>query len=488
MDRPDRDPEEAPLARAVVRRLEGDADPGTVRGVAERILRVRHPGESRTRRTRRLLGIGDPFPPAVEAEAERAAGAPDRDAVERLDLRDLETYTIDNPWTRDRDDALSVVERDGRLDVSVHVSDVATLVRRGSGIDAAARLRGVTHYWPDGTFPMLPALVERRASLDADAAGRPVLTARFACLGGPEPPAGAPPSLEPLGIHAATIRVAANLSYDEADEAMRTRAQPWAAPLLRLWEHLRAVRRARGGDAVASRREARILVEGDGERIDIVPVEGGTPARLLIEELALATGMAVAAWASGRGVPLIYRIQDAPSARSRGPERAGYTLTPDAHHSLGGALYAHVTSPIRRYVDLLNQRQVLSRLAAERPPGAAVEPDEQVDLQRINLGVRRVLDAARSLERNAHRYWALRWLAARPGDVFDAEVRADPDSVSGARPPRALVLPVVVLLPIAGLDRSVLAAAAADGKDHAIVRVRVEVGDAETLDGRAIVV
>jgi hypothetical protein len=77
--------------------------------------------------------------------------------------------------------------------------------------------------------------------------------------------------------------------------------------------------------------------------------------------------MAAARWALERGVPLVYRVQDAPRDDG-GPRRATYTLTPDPHHAMGGALYAHVTSPLRRFQDFLTHWQLKGWLHEGRAP------------------------------------------------------------------------------------------------------------------------
>jgi len=474
--------EEERLVRAVADALALDGDAPPPRALADRLLRVRHPGASRTFRTRRILGLDPTFPADVEAAA--GAEPPDPLAALREDLGDLPAFAIDDPWTRLRDDALAVVEDGGALEVLVLVADGAAAIPHDDPIDRAAQRRAVTHYWPDGVVPMLPpALAEQRLSLDADGRPRNVLAAHFRCGGRADAP-----RLELLRLFPARVRIAANRGYDEVDAALREPRAPDDERLARLWTHLAAVRRARGVPEEPPRPEVRLVVEGDGEHIEIRELLAGTPARRVIEELALATGMAAARWALERGVPLVYRVQDAPRDDG-GPRRATYTLTPDPHHAMGGALYAHVTSPLRRYADLLNQRQILARLS-----GGVLPPVPQVELQRVTLALRDVLDRARDLEREAHRYWALRWLAARPEDVFDAELRLDPQSLGGARSPRALVRPVSVLLPVepadAVLDRAhaALGRRDASGAPPAVLplRVRVEVLDAETLSARAV--
>jgi exoribonuclease-2 len=473
--------EEAGLVRAVAEALAGAGEAPPPRALADRLLRVRHPGASRTFRTRRILGLAAEFPADVEAAARELPADPL--AATRIDLTDLPTIAIDDPWTRLRDDALAVVEDDGALEVYVQIADAAAAVPRDGPVDRAARRRGVTHYWPDGILPMVsPALAEARLSLDADGAPRNVLAAHFRCTG----PADAP-ALQLLRLVPARVRVRANRNYDEVDAALRDPRSPDDERLARLWRHLAAVRQARGVPDEPPRREVRLVVEDDGARIEVRELQAGTPARRVIEELALATGMASARWALERGTPLVYRVQDAPRD-DRGPPRATYTLTPDRHHAMGGALYAHVTSPLRRYVDLLNQRQLVARLAE-----GALETAPQVDLQRVTLALRDLLDRARDLEREAHRYWAMRWLAERADEVFEAELRLEPQLLGGARSPRVMVQPVAVLLPVEPADdvldqaHSAWGRRDADGRTPTVLplRVRVEVRDAEALVARA---
>ncbi|NMC70320.1 MAG: RNB domain-containing ribonuclease [Myxococcales bacterium] len=460
--------------------LDGEAPPP--RHLADRLLRVRHHGASRTFRTRRILGLDPTFPAGVESAAREEPADPL--AALREDLGGLPALAIDDTWTRLRDDALAVIEERGVLEVYVLIADGAAAIPHDGPIDRDARRRAVTHYWPDGIVPMVPpALAEERLSLDADGRPRNVLAAHFRCAGGPDAP-----RLELLRLLPARVRIAANRSYDEVDTALREPRTPDDDRLARLWTCLAAVRRARGVPAEPPRPEVRLVVEGDGARIEIRELLAGTPARRLVEELALATGMAAARRALESGTPLVYRVQDAPSD-DRGPRRATYTLTPDPHHAMGGALYAHVTSPLRRYADLLNQRQILARLS-----GGALPPVPQVELQRVTLALRDVLDRARDLERDAHRYWALRWLAARPGEILDAELRLDPQFLGGARSPRALVRPVAVLLPVEPAEEVLDRAHAAMGRRDPggappaalALRVRVEVRDAEALAARAV--
>ena len=473
--------EEGRIVRAVAEALAGAGEPLPPRALADRLLRARHPGAGRTFRTRRILGLDATFPADVEAAAVEAPA--DALAEVRVDLTDLPTIAVDDPWTRLRDDALAVVEGDGALEVYVLIADAAAAIPRDEPVDRAARRRGVTHYWPDGIVPMVPpSLAEARLSLDADGVPRNVVAAHFRCGGTDDAP-----TLELLRLVPARVRVRANRDYDEVDAALRDPRTPDDARLARLWRHLAAVRQARGAPEEPPRREVRLVVEGDGARIDIRELLAGTPARRVIEELALATGMASARWALDHGTPLVYRVQDAPR-EDRGPLRATYTLTPDRHHAMGGALYAHVTSPLRRYVDLLNQRQLAARLS-----GGTVEAAPQVDLQRVTLALRDLLDRSRDLEREAHRYWALRWLAGHADETLDAELRLEPQLLGGARTPRAMVRPVAVLLPVEPADEvldrahSAMGRRDADGRAPAVLslRVRVEVRDVEALVARA---
>jgi len=147
----------------------------------------------------------------------------------------------------------------------------------------------------------------------------------------------------------------------------------------------------------------------------------------VVREMMILAGEAAARWAFGRGLPFPYYSQEAPGERDHLPEglagefakrrlmRAGMAGTqPRAHQGLGVPMYAQITSPLRRYGDLLGHQQIRAALAA-----AAGRRDRQVlPADELSMRLARAAAAAAALrraERSSEAHWTLAWLLDRPG-------------------------------------------------------------------------
>ncbi|MFO0750701.1 MAG: ribonuclease catalytic domain-containing protein, partial [Myxococcota bacterium] len=325
------------------------------------------------------------FAPEVLAEAERVAQQP---LPIGKDLSHLMALAIDDPETTEIDDAVALDPSDPER-LHVLIADAAAWVTPGSLLDKAAQARVSTLYLPEGKVPMLPPVIaEGVASLIAGAE-RSALDFSFRIE--------ADGRLRDLDITRVRIRVQRAFTYDEADRLLTggeaeagaaDLAGPEAAALRRvaeLVERHRAARHRRGA-VTFQRPEVYFVREPDGT---IRPKVGDPlgPARQLISELLVATCAAAAEYCVDRGIPCLYRTQAAPdepvpatdprTGRIDDPARQYELLrrlkpsqlktTADAHFTLGVGAYTQLTSPIRRYADLLMHQQIAAVLRTGRP-------------------------------------------------------------------------------------------------------------------------
>ena len=354
-------------------------------------------------------GIPTGFSPAAEAEA-KAARPPE--LGKRTDLRHIPLLTIDPPDARDHDDAVYAepdtdLRNPGGWIVWVAIADVSAYVRPGSALDREARDKGNSVYFPDRVEPMLPEALSaglcslREGENRACLAVRMVFDARGKKTG--------------HQFVRGLMRSAAKLSYEQAQNAIDGLPYDATGPLLEsvlkpLWAAyatMKIGREARQPLAIESL-ERRIVLDEDGKVVSITP-RASLEAHKLIEEMMIQANVCAAQTLEQRGSPLIYRVHDAPSqeklrslaeflgtigvawtkgeaARTdrfnrlladthEGPHadivnevvlrtqmQAHYNTENIGHFGLNLDRYAHFTSPIRRYADLIVHRALISAL------------------------------------------------------------------------------------------------------------------------------
>jgi len=409
-------------------------------------------------------GLPDSFPAEVEAEAERVPREVRAKEVEgRTDFRSWPTVTVDPETARDHDDAISL-ERlpNGHWRLGVHIADVAHYVPEGSPLDQEAYLRGTSVYFPDRVVPMLPehlsshicSLVEgedrltQSAVLELDGRGK-VRKAEF---------------------HDGVIRSDARMSYQQVqaivggDASLRERF----APLVRQLEHMDELaklmrkRRYERGSLDFDLPEPKLVLGASGEMTGIVATERLDSMRV-IEEFMLAANEAVAGRLHRAGAGALYRIHERPD-----PERVeeftelaasfGYRIPGDledvrpedfqlvlrqiegkpeeklisylllrtmklaryheenlGHFGLAADMYAHFTSPIRRYPDLVAHR-ALRALRRGGDPGA--QPGFLQALPEMGRHLSDMERRATDAERELVEWKKVRFMADKLGDAF----------------------------------------------------------------------
>ena len=411
-------------------------------------------------------GIPDTFPADVIAAADNARETP---GVKRVDLTGMPLITIDPVDARDHDDAVyaeadSDPGNSGGWKVTVAIADVAAYVRNGEPLDREARKRGNSTYFPDRVVPMLPEELSadlcslREGELRACLAVEMVFNADGRKLR--------------HRFMRATMRSAAKLSYEDAQTAIdgtpTDKSGPLLDPVLKpLWAAYSCVKQARDkrGPLELEMPERRVWFDDDG-RVAGVRVRDRFDAHKLIEEFMIQANVCAAETLEQKRSPLLYRVHDEPSDTKiaslgefletlgikwtkgervtparfnrllslakdgehavtvsemvlRSQSQAVYAVENLGHFGLSLTHYAHFTSPIRRYSDLIVHRGLIRAL------GFGDDGLTDYDIQTLeDTADHLVMTERRSMaaEREANdRYLAL-FLADRVGAEFDGRV------------------------------------------------------------------
>jgi ribonuclease R len=408
-------------------------------------------------------GIPNHFTDELEAEAARMAKLPLGD---REDLRALPIVAIDPVDARDFDDAVWASAREGGgFDAIVAIADVSFYVRPGSELDAQARKRGNSVYFPDRVVPMLPETLsadvcslragDDRAALAChlviDARGQ-VKSWRFA---------------------RSVIRVAANIPYEDAQAAIDgTLAHPLTETALRpLWDCWAALAKARAKREPLDLDlpERRVVLDEAG-RIMSVAARERLDAHRLIEDYMIAANVAAAKALEAKKAPCMYRVHEPPAREKlvalkdyletfdiafalgqvikpatfnriidrlgtadhrqvvmeqilRSQTQAYYSPINAGHFGLSLGSYGHFTSPIRRYADLLVHRSLVA--AYDLEPARAETAISKDDFDRMDIigtaisqAERRAMEAERE---TVDRYVAA-YLSMRVGEVIETRI------------------------------------------------------------------
>ncbi len=334
----------------------------------------------------------------------------------RRDLTMVPTVTIDDADTEDKDDALSLEiipdQPSPTFRIGIHIADGGALIPYGGAIDREADRRMSTLYLPERQVTMLPPKVsnqigsllpdERRAALS--------LLARVTESG------------EVLGweVMPSVIRSQAALAYEEVDQALDDPSHPWHQMLESLNRVALSLRQKRGeaGAVMMDRSEMRMEVKPSGE-VE-VRVLHQTASRQLVAELMILSNSLMAEFCRDRDLPVAYRSQaradledviaeipDGPLRRYQMMRRltpADLDTVPAHHGGLGVPAYIQITSPLRRYPDLVMQRQI-SRFLNSGEPLYSTE-DIASMAQRAEAQLREL----GKLEDERKRYWFLKYL------------------------------------------------------------------------------
>jgi len=327
---------------------------------------------------------GDAFPPH-----------PLPTAGEELPLAPTVAFSLDEVGTTEIDDAFSMTRLEsGMLRIGIHIAAPALGIAPGSPLDAIARERLSTAYMPGRKYTMLPDDVVARFSLDHGAA-QPAVSLYFE-VGEDGLPRATHSRVERINI-AANLRHAQYDTLNEAFEAGKGVGLPYEGELRELWRVATALERQRGRPSTgAAILDYSFFVEDD--RVRIVPRKRGAPLDKLVSELMILVNASWGELLAERDVAAIYRVQSTGKVR--------LSVHPEPHEGLGVRSYAWMSSPLRRYVDLVNQRQLVAALQGRRAPFGRTSEALLSAMRAFELTYARYDEHQRAMET----YWSLRWL------------------------------------------------------------------------------
>ncbi|MBP0591871.1 RNB domain-containing ribonuclease [Paraburkholderia sp. LEh10] len=348
---------------------------------------------------------GTGFPPVTVGEL-----------PEDLPQAEVEAFSIDDVTTTEIDDAFSVEHlADGRVRIGVHIAAPALGIERGDAVDALARGRLSTVYMPGDKITMLPHGVVDRFTL-AEGGLRPALSLYSIVKRETQ-------EIVASETRAELVYVKNNLRHNTLDELVTEEAlangtgdYPHKEDIAVLWPFAqslfekRQVARAGYGLKREVQRNTDFNFYVEGEHVTITPRRRGSPLDTIVAELAILANSTWGAFLHDHGVPGIYRSQRAFGAPT-GPKRTRMQTTAAPHEGLGVAQYAWSTSPLRRYVDLVNQWQLIAciqhgvtaKLAAPFKP-------KDADLFAVVQGFDDTYTAYADHQRRMEYFWCLRWL------------------------------------------------------------------------------
>jgi exoribonuclease-2 len=360
------------------------------------------------------------FPERVRAVAAQLVGSKSTAsfAASRKDLTDIPLMTIDGRGTLDFDDALSIEEKEGSFRLGVHIIDVGHFIQKDDAIDQEALSRGSSIYMPDQKISMLPsALAEGLCSLKAGNL-RPAISIMI--------------ELNPLAeitdyeIFPSLIKVKHQLTYYDVNvDAEENRN------ILILRDIAEKFRKKRLDARAVQITVPEINVWVNENRdISVNRINRESPGRMLVSEIMIMANWLMARYLKAHSVPAIFRTQPEPRERlyknnagtlfqnwmqRRLLSRFILSADPDWHSGLGLDAYVTATSPIRKYFDLVTQRQIRASLGLEEAY-TAEQITEIIHLLEVPM------NAVGRFQFSRHRYWLLKYLENQIGQKEEAIV------------------------------------------------------------------
>ncbi|NMF97693.1 RNB domain-containing ribonuclease [Aromatoleum toluolicum] len=349
--------------------------------------------------------------PAFEAPADPAD----------LPLAQVAAFSIDDATTTEIDDAFSVTPREGGgWRIGIHIAAPALGFARGSSLDAIARRRLSTVYMPGNKITMLPDVVVETFTL---AAGRdcPAVSLYLDVT--------AALAVQRHETVVERVPIVANLRHHDIEPLFNEQVLhdhsggpdfEWKRELTLLWD-LANVLEAGRGKAEDNRNQVDFnfyvdwqthTADGPGY-VTISQRKRGSPLDKLVAEMMILANSTWGKLLDEAGIPGLYRVQ------SGGKVRMSTAAGP--HDGLGVDCYAWSSSPLRRYVDMVNQWQIVSVLRDEAPAFAPKSADLMAAMRDFDVTYAAYADFQRQMER----YWCLRWLRQQPGIAVDGKVLRD---------------------------------------------------------------
>ncbi|WP_234032061.1 ribonuclease R [Porphyrobacter sp. SLTP] len=412
-------------------------------------------------------GIPNVFPEEVLEEAPRSAKLKLSEKT-REDLRHLPIVAIDPADARDHDDAIwAEPDGQGGFNALVAIADVSFYVRPGSALDREARKRGNSVYFPDRVVPMLPEILSADVCSLKEGEDRAAMACHLHI--------NADGKVSSFRFTRALVRIAHNIAYEDAQKAVDSGNPPeYLANLWEAWRALAAARQAR--DPLELELPERRVVLNEKGQIAEIAIRERLDAHRVVEDFMIAANVAAAKALEAKTAPVVYRIHEPPSREklialrdylaTMGKKLAlGQVVTPGlfnrmlkdvtdeaekalvmeavlrsqtqayygpanaGHFGLSLGSYAHFTSPIRRYSDLLVHRALVDAYKLEQPapPGSipatsGLSDRDRASLQQVSDAISQTERRAMEAERDTIDRYVAAWLSARVGEVFDTRI------------------------------------------------------------------
>ena len=343
----------------------------------------------------------------------------------RQDLTHIDAVTIDDASTTDMDDAISVQFReDGSHQIGVHITDVSSLIPAHSALDEEARNRGASLYFPETKYPMLPPVLSENLGSLIPNENRLAVSLLW--------DVGSDGAMETPAWTLSVIRCCEKLSYDEADAILDDATHPRHAILSALFDTAESllIQRVEAGAVAVDQVDRRVNISAEGT-VNIEIKKRDSRADLLVSELMVKANVEAAKLCVEQNAPAIFRVQDAPDLSDLEPtdseqvhryqtltrmRAAAISLQPGLHGGLGVEPYCQTTSPLRRFIDLVSQRQLVAIIDNRALPYSID------DLTTLCPYLEERLRLINRLEQRRERYWIFHHLVQYRGQVFDALV------------------------------------------------------------------
>jgi exoribonuclease-2 len=342
----------------------------------------------------------------------------------REDFTNLFTFTIDDETTRDFDDALSLEVTSTGYNLYVHIADAANYIEIGSPLDKRASNLGMSVYMPSGTVSMFPKILSEEIMSLKKGEEKYCLTflTKF----------DADLNIISKQIFESVIKVCENLSFEEASKRLLENDEIFSA-LNKIANKLFNDRLKNNAIEFVNP-DIKVLVEGDD--IKIRRRSALNPSSVIVKELMILTGYQAASYCLVNNIPCIYITQDEPTERVnletriiddrvvlynivKKMKRSNLMVSPFKHYALGLECYTQCTSPIRRYHDLIIQRQLKASLRGQEPPYSR---EQIIEVSATSESYKKNLGAAQKEEKN---YWILRYIENNKDKSYNAIVLAE---------------------------------------------------------------
>lgn len=357
--------------------------------------------------------LREQFPKGVGFPALAAPGLPTD-----LPKADVRAFSIDDANTTEIDDALSVTWLPGiGTRIGIHIAAPGLAIEHGSPLDGVARTRLSTVYMPGNKITMLPDAVVQNYTLaggvDCPAVSLYLTVNEF---------------FEVISHESRIelVHIADNLRHHDVEPWFNSETvgaplpdKAFARELLHLWHFANACEGRRGKpSATQGINDYNFEILGDladpeSCRVDISERKRGSPLDKLVAELMIVANSTWGGLLAEKSIACLYRSQTQGKVRM--------TTSPLPHEGLGVPQYAWMTSPLRRYCDLVNQWQLIACLQGETPPFAQRSAELFAAMRDFELTYATYADFQRLMER----YWCLRWLQQHDVAEINATVRRE---------------------------------------------------------------